>query len=134
MLYFRRQELLQVKWLTSPKNDLVADSVCLLVLQIKENPTPQLVTMMDIAANQRQDQVFSEKFGIILESHFDEVTANYEGQPGHFMVSHPAKGRMVIDSINKQIVHSDDNDLTNLGIELLAHLQEAALPYTVSQI
>ena len=40
VLYYRKQELLQVKWLTSPKNDLVADSVCLLVMQIKENPTP----------------------------------------------------------------------------------------------
>ena len=40
VLYFRKKELLQVQWLTSPKNDLIADSVCLLVLQIKENPTP----------------------------------------------------------------------------------------------
>ena len=43
VLYFRKKELLQVQWLTSPKNDLIADSLCLLVLQIKENPTPQLV-------------------------------------------------------------------------------------------
>ena len=48
--YFRKRELLQVQWLTSPKNDLIADSVCLLILQIKENPTPQLVQMMQIAA------------------------------------------------------------------------------------
>ena len=90
--------------------------------------------MMDIAADQRQDEVFSAKFGIVLESHFDEVTANYEGQPGYFMVNHPDKGRIIIDSINKQVVHSDDPDLSNLAIELLAHLQEAAHPYTVSQI
>ena len=38
--YFKKSELLQVSWETSPKNDLVADSVCLLVLQIKEHPTP----------------------------------------------------------------------------------------------
>ena len=41
---------------------------------------------------------------------------------------------MIVDSINKQIVHSDDQELTDFGVELLAHLQEAALPYTVSQI
>ena len=45
VLYFRQRELLQVQWLTSPKNDLIADSICLLILQIKENPTPQLVQM-----------------------------------------------------------------------------------------
>ena len=53
--YFRNSELLQVTWETSPINDLVADSVCLLVLQIKEKPTPQLISMMDIASKQRQD-------------------------------------------------------------------------------
>ena len=41
---------------------------------------------------------------------------------------------MIIDSIQKQVVHADDHELANLGIELMAHLQEAALPYTVSQI
>jgi len=41
---------------------------------------------------------------------------------------------MIIDSIGKQVLHSDDAELANLGVELLAMLQEAALPYTVSQI
>ena len=30
--YFKKSEMLQVDWETSPKNDLIADSVCLLVL------------------------------------------------------------------------------------------------------
>ena len=51
LLLFRQRELLQVQWQTSPKNDLIADSICLLILQIKENPTPQLVHMMQIAAD-----------------------------------------------------------------------------------
>lgn len=41
---------------------------------------------------------------------------------------------MVVDSIGKQIVESEDPELAELGVELLAHLEEAALPYTVSQI
>ena len=32
VLWFAKKQLLQVQWLTSPKNDLTADSVCLLVL------------------------------------------------------------------------------------------------------
>ena len=133
ILYYRKKELLQVRWVTSPKNDLIADSVCLLVLQIKENPTPQLVSMMSIAADQRQDQVFTAKLGTVLESHFDEVVADFEGQPGHFMVAHPERGRMVIDSVAKRIVQADDEDMAEFGVEILASLQEAALPYTVSQ-
>ena len=35
--------------------------------------------MMNIAAEQRADQVFSAKFGIVLESHFDQVTADHNG-------------------------------------------------------
>ena len=40
VLFYSKRELLQVQWVTSPKNDLTADSVCLLILQIKENATP----------------------------------------------------------------------------------------------
>jgi len=38
--YFSKGEMLKVQWETSPKNDLIADSLCLMVLQIKEKPTP----------------------------------------------------------------------------------------------
>jgi hypothetical protein len=48
--YFRKGEMLKVQWETSPKNDLIADSLCLMVLQIKEKPTPQLLQLMEIAA------------------------------------------------------------------------------------
>ena len=99
--YFKKSGLLQVSWETSPKNDLVADSVCLLVLQIKENPTPQLVNMMDIAADKRQDQVFAEKVGIVLESHFDSVEPNYGGKEGYYLITHPHKGKLLVDSIGK---------------------------------
>lgn len=90
--------------------------------------------MMEIAADQRSDQKFSEKLGIVLESHFDEVTADYEGKPGQFLVTHPSKGRMIIDSIERRVVRCDDEDLEHFGAELLSHLQEAAQPYTVSQV
>lgn len=43
VFYYRKRELLEVKWLTSPKNDMIADTFCLLVLNIKDNPTPQLI-------------------------------------------------------------------------------------------
>jgi hypothetical protein len=32
VLYFERAQMLQIDWLTSPKNDLVADSLSLLIL------------------------------------------------------------------------------------------------------
>lgn len=41
--YYSKGEMLKVHWVTSPKNDLIADSLCLMVLQIKEKPTPQLL-------------------------------------------------------------------------------------------
>ena len=48
------------------------------------------------------------------------------------MVTHPSKGTMLIDSITKQIVHADDREMADLAVELMAQLQEAASPYTVS--
>jgi len=47
--YFRVSQLLQIEWETSPKNDLIADSICLLIMQINEKPTPQLCKLMDVA-------------------------------------------------------------------------------------
>jgi hypothetical protein len=41
--YYSKGEMLKVHWVTSPKNDLIADSLCLMILQIKEKPTPQLL-------------------------------------------------------------------------------------------
>ena len=41
---------------------------------------------------------------------------------------------MVIDSIGKQVVQCDDPEMAELWVNLLAHLQDAALPYTVSPI
>ena len=47
VFYFEKAEMLQIEWITSPKNDLVADSLSVLILQINEKPTPQLLSMME---------------------------------------------------------------------------------------
>ena len=57
--------------------------------------------MMNIAADQRQDQVFACSVGIVLESHFDSVESNYQGEQGVFAVKHPHKGKIVVDAIGK---------------------------------
>ena len=38
--YFYSAQRIKVSWLTTPRNDMVADSVCLLILEIKERPSP----------------------------------------------------------------------------------------------
>ena len=78
--------------------------------------------MMNIAAEQRHDEKFTLKLLTVLESHFDEVIADFEGQIGHFMVNHPSRGRMIIDSIGRKVVKADDDELANFGVELLSHL------------
>lgn len=45
--------MLQIEWITSPKNDLIADSLSLLILQINEKPTPQLLNLMDQVKEER---------------------------------------------------------------------------------
>ena len=80
---------------------MIADSVCLLVLQIKEKPSPQLLSMMKIAQEQRDDQGFSEKVQVLLESHFDQVEANYGGEQGIIAAIHSHKGKVVVDTIGK---------------------------------
>ena len=66
--------MLQLEWLTSPKNDLVADSLSLLILQINEKPTPQLLTLMETVADDRTYDDFVKKLLIIMQGHFEEAT------------------------------------------------------------
>ena len=40
VMFYEKAFMLQIEWITSPKNDLVADTLCLLILQINEKPTP----------------------------------------------------------------------------------------------
>ncbi len=40
LFYFQRAEMLQLEWVTSPKTDLIADSLSLLILQVNEKPSP----------------------------------------------------------------------------------------------
>ena len=66
LLYFEKAQMLQLEWLTSQKNDLVADSLSLLILQINEKPTPQLLTLMETVANDRAYDEFVKKLLIIM--------------------------------------------------------------------
>jgi hypothetical protein len=65
--------MLQVIWETSPKNDMIADSLSLLILQINEKPTPQLVALMNKTSTGQQEEYISGKLGSLLSNHFDSV-------------------------------------------------------------
>eukprot|EP00356_Strombidium_inclinatum_P000596 CAMPEP_0170513018 /NCGR_PEP_ID=MMETSP0208-20121228/67169_1 /TAXON_ID=197538 /ORGANISM="Strombidium inclinatum, Strain S3" /LENGTH=209 /DNA_ID=CAMNT_0010796705 /DNA_START=1704 /DNA_END=2330 /DNA_ORIENTATION=+ len=71
--YFYHPQKLQVDWLTSPRNDMLADSLCLLVLQINEHTTPELVKMLDITKEKRRDQELQLHLQMALEAHFPAV-------------------------------------------------------------
>lgn len=102
---------MKVHWVTSPKNDLIADSLCLMVLQIKEKPTPQLLQLMEVAAQKRQQQESANKLGIVLESHFDEVEHDFQGQQGLFKVSHRKYGDCIVDSIERRVVRCENEEM-----------------------
>ena len=59
----------------------------LLWLPYSENPpwftvsvtVGKLVSMMDVAASKRKEQDYALKFGVILQSHFDNVEQDYQG-------------------------------------------------------
>jgi hypothetical protein len=46
----------------------------LLILQINEKPTPQLLTLMETVADDRTYDDFVKKLLIILQGHFEEAT------------------------------------------------------------
>ena len=51
--YFYSAAVIKVGWLASPANDSLADSICLLLLEIKDRATPQLLKMLEITKQGR---------------------------------------------------------------------------------
>lgn len=68
--YYYDAQKLKVQWITSPKNDLLADSICLLILQVNEHTSPQLVEMLTITSKARKNQEFELRVQMAIESHF----------------------------------------------------------------
>ena len=56
--YYYSAQKLKIQWISSPRNDMLADSVSLLILNINENTSPSLVSMLDITKKGRQEQEF----------------------------------------------------------------------------
>ena len=66
-------EMLEITWISSEEADFIADSVCLMVMQVKDQPSVQLVKLIERAGEQRKEQEFKIKLGLILGSRFDKV-------------------------------------------------------------
>lgn len=96
--------MLQLEWVTSPKTDLIADSLSLLVLQVNEKPSPQLVNMMDNIGEQRSWEEFVKKMHIIMINHFDTVELDLLAK--QIIIIHAEK-QAIID-LNNRVVSSDD--------------------------
>lgn len=45
--YFKRSEILQVEWTTSPKSDLLADQIILLLMQAEQTPSIQVNNLIN---------------------------------------------------------------------------------------
>ena len=41
--YYYMAQKVKISWISSPRNDSLADSICLMILQINEKTSPQLV-------------------------------------------------------------------------------------------
>jgi hypothetical protein len=86
---------------------MVADSLCLLIMQINERPTPQLVALMDkTRVNGLQEQYLSSKLGLLLEDHFDKVEEENINDKKLFKITHQEQVALV-DSQNFTVVKSD---------------------------
>ena len=56
IFYFYRSQKLLLEWISSPRNDSLCDSLCMLFLQIGEWATPQLIKMIEAVGAGRERQ------------------------------------------------------------------------------
>jgi len=103
VFFYEKAEMLQVEWITSPKNDLVADSLSLLILQINEKPTPQLLSMMETVAEERQYDDFIKKLMIILAGHFEAAELHRDGEGRQRIEVAHRECRAVVDARTREV-------------------------------
>ena len=68
--YYYTAMKLKIQWISSPRNDMLADSICLLILQINEHTSPPLIQMLELTRQGRKTQEFQLKLQMALQSHF----------------------------------------------------------------
>ncbi len=103
VFYFEKAEMLQIEWITSPKNDLVADSLSLLILQINEKPTPQLLSMMESVSEERQYDDFVKKLLIIFSSHFEVAELQTDASGRHQIAIAHGDCKAIVDTKSREI-------------------------------
>lgn len=59
--YYYTAMKLKIQWISSPRNDMLADSICLLILQINEHTSPPLINMLELTRQGRKTQEFQLK-------------------------------------------------------------------------
>ena len=83
--YYYMAQKLKISWVSSPRNDSLADSICLMILQINEKTSPQLVQMLEITSQGRKKQEFQLKLQMNIESYFS-LTSMQDSQPGKITI------------------------------------------------
>ncbi len=53
--YYYSAQKLKIQWISSPRNDMLADSISLLILTINEQASPTLVQMLEITKQGRKE-------------------------------------------------------------------------------
>lgn len=62
-----------LEWTSSPRNDSICDSLCMLILQVGEWATPQLVKMIEAVGGGRQKQEYMLALQSAIEGKFVRV-------------------------------------------------------------
>lgn len=130
--YFYSAQRIKLSWLTSPSNDLVADSVCLLLLEIKERATPQLVKMLELTKQGRKKQELQMKVHHLILNHF----ANVEETQGRLKINADQSEFVIVDLEEMRIIESQGSQgaaaiETDLR-EIFARATESQMPCAIS--
>ncbi len=128
LTYFQSAHMIEVEWTTSPKNDLIADSVALMILQINENPSPDILRMIEAVRADRINDDYGEKLKQLLEVKFEEVSMSAELC---IKVSHRGQ-EAYVDLPSRQIKSSSD-ELRKIIKDIVEQLEEAYMSIDVSK-
>ena len=97
-------------------------------MQIKDRPSPSLVTMIDRAAEGRRAEDMRTKLGLILGQHFEKVTVT------EVLVVEQEGTTTVVDPVELRVVKGDNQGVVQAIEMVLENIAEAEAPLAINLI
>eukprot|EP01121_Diplochlamys_sp_Union-15-3_P014906 TRINITY_DN4819_c0_g1_i2.p1 TRINITY_DN4819_c0_g1~~TRINITY_DN4819_c0_g1_i2.p1 ORF type:complete len:235 (+),score=33.50 TRINITY_DN4819_c0_g1_i2:195-899(+) len=114
-----------LEWVSNPVNDMLADSIVAVILQIESNPSSMRVgPVAEISHFGKESKHHLEKIQMLFSKHFGDVQADYHR--GIIVIN--VDGTTAAINFKTHEIECEDPQLKSRVVSLLKHISSAVFP------